>query len=112
MVLNGLGVVRYANPASQTVLASQLGEIIPFDTLRQSIEALALGRLPSPQCLSFDLGAPGSPRCVATTLMRSPVADEYLLILHPDDAGRHATAIASPTLSKCSIAAWKGQPSG
>lgn len=89
LVLSGLGVVRYANPASQTVLASQLGEIIPFDTLRQSIDALALGRLPSPQCLSFDLGAPGSPRCVATTLMKSPVADEYLLILHPDDAGRH-----------------------
>jgi hypothetical protein len=26
---------------------------------------------------------------VATTLMKSPVAEEYLLILHPDDAGRH-----------------------
>lgn len=34
LVLNGLGVVRYANPASQTVLASQLGEIISFDALR------------------------------------------------------------------------------
>ena len=27
LVLNGLGVVRYANPASQTVLASQLDPV-------------------------------------------------------------------------------------
>lgn len=88
LILNAQGVVRYANPAALPVIACRVDDILPFDKLRQTIDELQKGYLDSPQTLALDIGPAGAPRLIDLTLMSSPVAEEFLLLVHPDDERR------------------------
>ena len=88
LILNAQGVVRYANPAALPVIACRVDDILPFDKLRQTIDELQKGYLDSPQTLALDIGPAGAPRLIDITLMSSPVAEEFLLLVHPDDERR------------------------
>lgn len=85
LILNSQAVVRYANPVAVSALACRVDEVIAFDNLRQTVSKLHNGYLASPQRLGIDIDKPGGPRGIEVSVMSSPVADEFLLLVHPED---------------------------
>lgn len=88
LILNAQGVVRYANPVALAAFACAVDEVVPFDKLRQTIDKLTKGYLESPQKIPLDIGPAGASRRIDTTLISSPVVEEFLLLIHPADQQR------------------------
>lgn len=90
LILNAQGFVRYANPAAIALSGWRLDEKLPSPRLSQALADLIDGTVTSPQQVIVDIGQSEVSRPVEATLISSPVADEFLLLMPVTDKRQDA----------------------